>query len=193
MSHRYDVRTKDQFAKEIKDYHIKEAEIAVRLGIAVHAKTGKWPEIKANGVDSTGALIESDQAVTCDPDYLIGDRLVEITHSKYVLNKTFHEKQNKIKKMLANGTDMVFVNGLSEKQPNCIWLSAEQWEPFIQRSMTKYGIVPMLGGGKVGFLNKNAYRFDIYWFKDLFRPLPVLISSIPNEYKELLKSVKATK
>jgi hypothetical protein len=190
MTHRFDVRSKAEFAKEIKEYHKKEAEIAVRLAISVHAKTGEWPDIKPNGIDSSGSLIESDQMVTADPDYIIGDRTVEITHSKYVLGRTFHEKQNKIKKMQVEQTDMVFVNGLSEKQPTFLWLNAEEWEPFIQRSLTKYGIVPMLGGGKVGFLNKNAYRFDIYWFKDLFKPLPVLISSVPDAYKEILNNAR---
>lgn len=186
---RFDERSKETFKKQIKEYHKQEAEIAIRLCIKVHAKTGEWPKLEGLGTDYTGEFIESDTQITARPDFLIGDREVEITCSKVVCNRWFHEKCNKIDRMIKDGSDMVFVNGLvAEKQPEFIWLTSEQWKPFIERSKNKYGIVPMPGGGQTGWLNKNSYRFDVYWFREqqLFQPLPVLIKKLPKPYLDIL-------
>jgi hypothetical protein len=192
MTHRFDVRSKKNFEKDIKQSHITEAEIAVRLCIAVHSVTKKWPDLIPNGCDVTGKFLESDK-VSSDPDYRIGNRVVEITRSDSVCARTFHEKVNKVEKALKNKTDIVFVNGFRDKkQPNFLWLTPESLEEFTIRSKAKYGEVLCLGHKKTGPINKKAYRYDIYWFDeaDLWQPLPVLIKSIPKCYLELLKSTK---
>ncbi len=189
MNTRFDVRSKKNFIKDIKIAHKREAQIAARLAIKVHSQTGEWPELVGNGVGYDGKFIENDKEITAEPDFIIGGRKVEITCSRNVCNKIFHQKSNKIHKMIADGTDMVFVNGFeSQKEPNYIWLNHLEWTPFIQKAKDKYGIVPILGGGSVGFLNKNGYRFDTYWFDKIWQKLPVLIKGLPNEYKEILNS-----
>lgn len=189
--YRFDVRSEGKFKKDIKVAHEKEAIIAVCLCITKHSKTKKWPKLEPAGVDMTGAFIDNIKDVTAEPDFKIDGKLVEITRADVVCRNQFHQKCHKVDRCLENNTDLVFVNGYGvEKQPNYIWLSGEELEPFVIRSKTKYGQVKHPGGGRVGLINKPAYRFDVYWFRDLWKPLPVLIKDIPKEYLDILKASK---
>lgn len=195
MSNRFDNRTKNVFKKQILEAHIREAIIILRLAIKVHAQTGKWPDIKGNGVNYLGEFIEDDKLITAEPDYQLDDRKIEITCSKVVCPKVFHEKVNKINRMTKDGTEMVFVNGLEQvKQPKCLWLNHLEWQPFIEKSKSKYGIVPILGSKTTGFINKSGYRFDLFWFEQANKlfDLPVLIceKKFPDKYREILNFVR---
>lgn len=189
--YRFDVRSKGKFKKDIKASHQKEAIIAVRLCITKHSKTGEWPKLEPAGVDMTGAFIDNIKDVTADPDFKIDDKLVEITRSDVMCERTFHQKCHKIIRCLKDNTELVFVNGYeAQKQPKYIWLTGKDLEPFVTKSLSKYGEVKHPGGGKVGLINKPAYRFDVYWFEDLWKPLPALCKGIPEEYKEILEASK---
>ena len=190
--YRFDARSKKQFRSDIKKGHIKEAEIAVRLCIKIHSETGNWPDLEPSGVDATGAFIEDIKEVNADPDFKIDGNLVEITRSDVVCNRVFHQKCHKIIKCLQGKSDLVFVNGYNEKQPKYLWLDSKTLEPFVTKSLTKYGEVNMMGGGKLGIIAKPAYRFDTYWFDqaDLWKPLPVLFKGLPNKYTEILNAAK---
>jgi hypothetical protein len=191
MSYRFDVRSKQQFKKDIKLCHKIEVEIAARLCIKVHAITGQWPELVPTGSDMTGAFIPKEGKVTSDPDFKINDQLVEITHSGTVCNKYFHQKVSKIDRAIREGHVLIFVNGFKvDKQPKYVWLEADTIEHFTQKAISKYGVVPHPGAGKTGPINKDAYRYDIYWFKDLWQPLPALIKNLPEQYKNILKAAK---
>lgn len=190
--YRFDVRSEKQFKKDIKHSHKLEAEIAVRLCIAMHAKNKEWPKLIPTGVDNTGEFIENTSDITLMPDFQIGEFSVEIIRSDVVCNRIFHQKINKVKKALEQGYHTVFVNGYKqEKQPNFLWLDPDSLRNFTNKAIAKYGEVPHPGAGKVGFIGKKAYRYDIYWFKDLWRPLPVLIKKdLPKNYTEILKAIK---
>lgn len=184
---RFDNRSKNQFIQDIKTSHKIEAEIAVRLCVSWHAKTGIWPELIPAGLDFTGEYVSQNNKVTCDPDFSIDGLFVEITRSNNECSRYFHEKKYKVDKCISNGHSMVFVNGFVQyKQPNFILLNHKQLEEFTNKSKSKYKDAVQPGHGKTGFTGKPAYRYDIYWFKDLWRPLPVLINNIPDEYKTIL-------
>lgn len=189
-NYRFDVRSKKQFAKDIKSSHIKEADIAVRLCLTIHSKTGEWPTLVPNGTDSTGEFIEKNAQVSSEPDFKIGDRIVEITRSDVFCNRTFHQKENKIIKCLKDKHDIVFVNGYLDKQPYYLWLDSDQVEQFTIKATAKYGSVLHPGAGKTGAIAKAAFRYDVFWFQDLWKPLPALISNIPKEYKDILACSK---
>ena len=189
--YRFDYRTESQFKKDIKTSHDKEAKIAVRLCISCHAKTKIWPTLKPAGIDASGEFIENAREVTAEPDFRIGDRLVEITRSDVFCNRTFHQKSYKIVRALKNGSDLVFVNGYDVvKQPNYIWLTSKELEPFVARSLSKYGEVVHPGGGGKRWTNKPAYRFDVFWFQDLWKPLPCICRNLPQEYYAIINLPK---
>lgn len=189
--YRFDQRSDKQFKQDIKLSHSKEAKIAVRLCIALHSLTKKWPTLKPAGVDMTGEFIEKAHQVTSEPDFLINDRLVEITRSDVLCNRSFHQKSNKIIRCLKDNGDLVFVNGFeATNQPKYIWLSAKELEPFVTRSLTKYGEVQHPGNRGIRSTGKPAYRFDVYWFEELWKPLPALIKDIPKDYKDVLNLAK---
>lgn len=189
--YRFDARSSSQFKQDIKTSHHKEAKIAVRLCIALHSASKQWPNLAPAGVDMTGDFIEKAHEVTSEPDFLIDGKLVEITRSDVVCNRTFHQKSNKIIRCLKDNSDLVFVNGFEAfNQPKYIWLTAKDLEPFVTRSLTKYGEVQHPGNRGIRSTGKAAYRFDVYWFEDLWKPLPALIKDIPKDYKDVLNLAK---
>lgn len=191
MSYRFDKRTQEDFKKDIKKGHAIEAEIAVRICIALHAESGDWPELTPNGVDSTGKFIEEDSNISNDPDFDIDGTLVEITRSDTICKKHFHQKTNKINRFLKDQTTLVFVNGYSaEKNPKYIWLCPSEIEQFTIKAKTKYGEVFHPGAGKTGLIGKSAYRYDLFWFEDLWKPLPALIKNIPENYLQIINKSK---
>ncbi len=188
---RFDGRSEAEFSKNIKESSFKEICIAIRLSIKEHSLTGIWPELLPLGVDYLGGVIQDRSKVTSAPDFQIGSRKVEITNSSVVCSRIFHQKCNKIDRWLKEDIDMVFVNGFSDvNQPLFIRLTPKELEPYLQRSITKYGQTPMPGHLKSGWTSKPARRFDIYWFEGLWQKLPAMIKEIPDSYKELLNNVK---
>jgi hypothetical protein len=192
--YRLDGRSTARFAKDIKQNHQKEALIAVRLCITIHSKTDNWPTLTPTGVDATGAFIENIKDVIAEPDFRIGDRLVEITRSDTVCNRYFHQKIHKVIRCLKGEADLVFVNGYSmNNQPKYLWLTSKELEPFVSRALTKYGEVPHPGGGGI-WTKKPACRFDVYWFDqaELWKPLPSLTKNIPipEEYKQIIEATR---
>lgn len=187
-NYRFDNRTQQQFQKDIKKSHKYEAEIAVRLGIFHFQAKKFWPVIKATGVDSTGEFIKNNNEVHGYPDFEIDGQPVEITRSDIICKSSFHQKCNKIEKAIENKYHLVFVNGFTkELEPNFIYLSDELIKEYTIKAESKYGKV--LHPGANGTTGKAAYRYDLFWFKDIFNKLPKLNDyKIPKEYKCILDS-----
>lgn len=185
--HRFDVRSKAQFKRDMKFNHSCEAEIAVRLAIFEKHKSGEWPALVPNGADFSGKFIEKAHLVTTDADFKIGKKLVEITRADVYCSRSFHIKCGKVKRCINESFDFVFVNGfMLEKEPKFIRLSPKLMEKFTTLSVDKYGEVLFIGRGKVGAIDKAAYRYDVDWFKGLWKPLPVMTKDIPKEYSDIL-------
>ncbi len=187
-NYRLDSRTESEFKKDIKNCHIKEAEIAVRLCIAKKIDNGlkEWPTLKPNGCDFTGQFIKDTKKVNIDPDFDIDGTLVEITQSDKVCNRYFHEKVTKISNCLKENHYLVFVNGISsEEEPQYLLLSPKELEFYTVLATKKYGEVKHPGTG-----NKPGFRYEIDWFQDLWRSLPKITGKIPEEYLKILNLKK---
>jgi hypothetical protein len=190
--YRIDNRTLGEFKKNIKDSHVAEAEIAIRICIKIHHATGKWPELFPTGSDFTGTFIQSSNNVDHTPDFSINGVLTEVTRSDVQCKRVFHEKTTKVDKCINNDWDLVFVNGFKTfKQPQFLLLGPQELEEYTIRSKTKYSNI--LHPSANGTLNKEAYRYDIYWFDEdnLWNVLPPLIKSLPKEYVEILEKVRS--
>jgi hypothetical protein len=189
-SYRFDIRSKEQFTKDIKDNSIKEAEIAIRLGIFLFNENKKWPTIEPNGIDYSGKFIENSKDVKGDPDYTIDGTPVEITRSDVICKSVFHQKKSKIDRCIKNKDTLVFVNGFRDaEEPMFLFLRAEFWQSFSDMASETYGKVSHPAAGTNFFINKTSYRYNIEWFKDLWRPLPKIVADIPKRYKAILKAV----
>jgi hypothetical protein len=186
--YRFDVRTKTEFKKDIKTSHFAEAQIALRLCIYTYNTIGKWPTLVPAGVDNTGEFIEKTSNVNKNADFIINDKYTEITRANTICKKYFHEKKTKVEYALKNKYYMVFVNGfLAEQTPKFIILTPSQLNKATELAQKTHGIVPFIGGGKVGAINKDAYRYDISLFDKMWLDLPVLTKDLPKEYDNILR------
>ncbi len=191
-SYRFDARSKSQFKKDIKNSHIIESEIALRLCLTVFNKTKKWPDLEANGTDVTGEFIENNRKITTSADFKINTRLVEITRSDIPCNRVFHQKVSKVNRSIKDNFDIIFVNGyIRDKDCPFLWLTPELMQEFTLKAISKYGEVLHPGAGKTGAIGKSAYRFNLDWFSDLWITLPPLSSSkaIPKKYSKIMELI----
>jgi hypothetical protein len=191
-----DGRTTAEFATDIKRMHIAEVEIAIRLAVDEYLKSGIWQLIAPSGTDFTGELKRNNSEVSISPDYLIGDRLVEITHSKSFCKTYFHEKVKKVDFCIENDCDIVFVNGFGTKHPTYIRLSGKALKQTTKTAKQKYGLVtlPFCNGRSVA---KPCYRYLCSWFSGKHKGLPSWSilppldkKMLPKEYLMLLDCVK---
>jgi hypothetical protein len=190
MSYRFDNRSKSEFKKDIKNSHIAEAQIAVRICLAHYIATGVWLDLKPNGIDMTGQYKET---VTSDPDFIIGKKVTEITRADTLCDKFFHWKVNKIKRAIKDEVYTVFVNGFRvQKEPKFIMISAKILAEKTKLAIEKYGETKHPGSGGNGFVNKASYRYDLDWFKGHWRMLPILTKDIeiPEEYRKIINNAR---
>jgi hypothetical protein len=184
MSYRFDIRTKEEFKKDIKEHHISEAEIAVRLCVAKYFVTNKWPKLVPNGTDSTGNFVENNKNVTHTPDFIIDGKYIEITRSDRPCKRSFHQKIAKVNKCVKENYIMIFVNGLTTfSEPPYIAIDGNTLKEKTDKAIKKYGEVSQLGRGNLGPIGKAAYRYDLDWFDDMWLTLPPLIEEIPKIIK----------
>jgi hypothetical protein len=190
-NYRLDNRTESQFKKDIKNSSLKEAEIAVRICQWIKDQSEQWPKLIPTGIDFTGDFIKDGSTINASPDYQINGISAEITRADVICAKAFHQKQNKVQRCLKNDSSIVFVNGYEKlKIPNFIWLDSKQIKRFTDKSIETYGESKHPGKAGEGYLNKAAYKYDLEWFKGLWKPLPILdLRVIPKEYKEILDLV----
>lgn len=182
-SFRFDNRTKDEFIRDIKSGHKAELEIAVRYCCLLKQKAYKWPKLKGVGVDFTGKFIESTKDVTSYPDFIVDDKVIEITRADTLCREFFHEKVGKVNKCVQNGHSLMFVNGFKAKEtPSFILLGPDKLDMYTKSSKEEYGLVKHPGTG-----GKEGYRYCVTWFK--WETLPKINDNIPDEYRDMLKSL----
>lgn len=184
MVYRMDSRNIQEFAKDIKRAHQKEALIIVRLAIAYFDRFGTYPTIQINGCGMDGKLLK-DKEVNSAADFKLNGVLYEITKSDKICKKYFHEKIAKVDRCIKDSAHMIFVNGLFEPEPKYINLSPED--------IKNYSVMSDLAYGKVFFrdsrgliINKPSYKFDVLWFENIWRPLPEFRENIPAAYKKIM-------
>ncbi len=186
--YRMDNRTEKEFKKDIKRSHKTELDIAVRMALLDFQTTGKWPEIKPNGSDMSGKFISDENKVTGAPDYLIGDRLVEITRADTFCRKVFHEKVAKVNKCIKVNSSLVFVNGFEAfEEPQFIELTPEQIKQFTHQASVAHGTTGH--PTKTGFISKDSYRYEISWFDGIWKTLPALNKEALKQYKTVISQI----
>lgn len=183
-NYRFDGRTEVQFAQDIKQSSIKEAEIALRLCVYIYQKDGFWPELIPIGTDYSGKLVRDNKKVFVGPDYAINHEKVEITRSDSECKSYFHEKIGKVDKCIKEKSSMVFVNGLKKfKEPLFVWMHWKALVQFTNMSVKQYKL-SYQPGHNGGYTGKMAYKYNIDWFKGMWRFLPVL-NDVPKIYHNI--------
>lgn len=116
MNYRKDVRSDDQFKRDIKAGSIAERRIIERWLNVVEKETGRRPSFNDNGCDNSGSYLEEDQ-VTQAADYVVeGYGLVEVKFSNPKLHHSFHLKVDQVERILKDKSKILFVNGWSTKR-----------------------------------------------------------------------------
>lgn len=186
---KFDCRTEKEFRSDIKLHSIAELHIAIRICQDIYNKTKEWPDLVPNGSDFTGEFIKKRSKVSISPDFKINGFLYEITKSRNVCPKFFHEKKDKVDKALAEGSIIVYVNGYEQlTNPMYCCLGYDELKNITDLSIEKYKETFHQRVGKNLTINRPVYRYDIDWVENLFKPLPTSnLSKIPKQYKDLLK------
>lgn len=107
MTNRFDYRSAQEFKKDIKNMHITEADIALRICLDLKNQCGKWPDIVPNGTDFKG---DFKKQASLEADYIINNTHTEITHSSPLCKVNFHWKVPKVNFSIKNNVSLVFVN-----------------------------------------------------------------------------------
>jgi hypothetical protein len=162
VSYREDVRSHDEFKRDIKAGAIAEHKILQRWLNVIEKETGSRPKYKNNGCDNSGKYLKDNQ-VTQDADYEVdGYGLVEIKFSKPKLNNVLHLKVNQVNRILSDKTNILFANG---------WLcKGNTTFCFITPRDLNIAIKNADKVRWVGFGWKMSYRININQFK--WQPLP---------------------
>lgn len=188
MKSSFDIRSKKQFKKDIKEHSKSELLIAIRICQDIYNKTGSWPDLIPIGTDFTGKFISDRKKVKIDPDFAINGFKYEITKSANLCKKFFHEKEDKVKKALDEGNVIVYVNGYEAfDEPNYCCLGYNSLKILTEKSIKEFGgtVEQIFKGIPIG---KKVYRYKTDWIKDISKPLPPInLKKIPQEYKKLIK------
>ncbi|MFA5758087.1 MAG: hypothetical protein WC942_01730 [Clostridia bacterium] len=185
-NYRLDFRTLNEAKQDIKNSHIHELDIVIRLGILYKQMTKRWPEIEPTGVDFTGGFIEDDKLITSQPDFLFDHQPLEVTRADKVCVRCFHQKANKARRYLKdNNANLVFANGYKTDSPMVLWLTPDKVTQYTDLAVKTYGTLQFRGFGY-----KDSYRYNLDWFKNMrWWPLPELTEDLPETYVSLLKAV----
>jgi len=187
MSYRFDHRTKEQFTKDIKNYHKTEIEIVIRICEFFRNKN-TWPKLTSSGCDYTGQYL-SDDKVDHEADFKINNEYFEITHSNYPCKKNFfRQKVNKVHRCIDDQANLVFVNGVKNKEPEFIIIKPQSLKTLTQQSKEEYGNIDLIDHtGKP--INKPCYRYNFKWFDGQWEKLPPITDAAKTYYKDILKNV----
>lgn len=179
-SYRIDNRTIDDFKESIKLASIKEAEIAIRIGIDKYERTKKWPYIISTGCGPDGEYLQNKQVNTY-PDFVIDGVPTEITRSGPSCRYCFHEKVSKVVGCIKNKHNLVFVNGINDPEPLYINLSAIELEVFTNKALD-------FGEKAYKFMGsfKPVYKYKIDWFGNMWKSLPKINNVAKNKYSHIL-------
>lgn len=148
-SYRFDHRSKEEFAKEIKEYTFEERRLLELWLTLIEKQTGKKPAFKDIGCGNSGELLK-DSEVSSAPDFDVdGYGLIEVKFSKPLIKENFHLKVSQVNQYLKKGNvTILMVNGSDGIIPEFTLLFEENLKQ-IKKFCEK---VPFYGfGGKIAF------------------------------------------
>ncbi|MBW3019933.1 hypothetical protein KY334_01440 [Candidatus Woesearchaeota archaeon] len=108
-NYRFDVRTKEEFIKDIDICTSKEQNIVMMFKDFLKKNYGKECIIENNGCNNTGKYLE-DNKVSTKADYVIDGRLVEIKFSNQLID-VFRFKVDQLRSYVKQKCYILMVNG----------------------------------------------------------------------------------
>lgn len=160
MNYRYDTRSEEQFARDIKDRTLEERRLFMLWAVQQELKTGKVVKYKDNGCGKDGRLL-ADSEVTTAADFSVeGIGLVEVKFAKPLLTRQFHLKVNQVKAYNKQNVTILMVNGSGEMVPEYTMIKPEA----LSRIMETSKVVPWQGFG-----GKPSYKINVNEF--IWKPL----------------------
>jgi hypothetical protein len=110
-TYRFDGRTKEQFIRDTKEGHRRQALVVVGFAKYYEMKTGEQAIIEDNGCNNSGEYLEAHQ-VSADADMKVNGHLVEV---KTQFTETFTDelwfKKDHIDKLIRKGSHLIFAYG----------------------------------------------------------------------------------
>lgn len=156
--HRFDVRSKDEFRKEIKESTATEQILFERWLTWCELNKGARPKYTVTGCGADGEFLESSK-VTTAADYRVeGLGPVEVKFAKPVLKRDFHLKATQTESYLKQGAYILMFNGSSDPSTTFTLITPNMLENIVR----KCKVIPWIGfGGKPSYkisINKFIWR-----------------------------------
>jgi hypothetical protein len=161
MSYRFDKRSKEQFAADIKSSTQTEAVLLNLWLNWIERNTGNKPQFRYTGCGADDGEFLEDSKVTTHADYEVeGVGLLEVKFSKKLLPKVFHLKVRQVESYIRQGATILMVNGSESDSPQFTLIDAAA----LQAITDDCDDIPWQGFG-----GKRSYRVPVT--RCVWRPL----------------------
>jgi hypothetical protein len=132
---RKDWRNDEQFARDILEGHVIEANIIMEYADYLRRVYSIEVEIKDNGVDNTGAVLNNDE-VDARADYLLNGQPIEVKYIKEHADE-FRLKKEQVLSYIEQGAFILLVNGWMTEKPTFTLIKTERLKEIVQTKRTK--------------------------------------------------------
>jgi hypothetical protein len=123
--YRFDRRSKEEFAADIKSSTQTEAVLLNLWLNYVERNTGERPKFRYTGCGPDDGEFLEDNKVTTHADYEVESvGLVEVKFSKKLLPKFFHLKVRQVESYIKQGATILMVNGSESDSPQFTLIGA---------------------------------------------------------------------
>lgn len=161
MNYRFDRRSKEEFAADIKSSTQTEAVLLNLWLNYMERTTGQRPTFRHTGCGPDDGEFLEDKQVTTHADYEVGGiGLLEVKFAKKMLDKVFHLKVRQVDSYLRQGATILMVNGSDTDSPVFAIISPDTLRDITDTCEVR----PWQGFG-----NKRAYKIPVSRF--IWRPL----------------------
>jgi len=161
MNYRFDKRSKEEFAADIKASTQAEA-VLLNLWLNYTERiTGTRPGFRYTGCGPDDGEFLENSKVTTHADYEVeGVGLIEVKFSKKLLPKVFHLKVRQVESYIRQGATILMVNGSDTDSPQFALISAEALRDIAENCED----IPWQGFG-----GKRSYKVPVT--RCIWRPL----------------------
>ena len=130
LDYRMDVRTKEQFEKDIAVGTAIEHDIIQKYKRYFEAIYHRELVVVDNGCDNSGGYLQDSQ-VTTKADFSLNGKLVEVKFNKHTMS-VFRVKKSQLESYIRQGAIMLWVNGNGTATPTFTLLKVSQMEAIIK-------------------------------------------------------------
>ena len=150
-AYRRDVRSPEQFKKDIKSGHKTEKEIIEKYASIREKEIGKRPIVVDNGCDNSGEWMPAD-TINTRADFLVDNKRVEVKFNNY-WTRIFHFKVRQLESYVRQNSSLLYVHGLLSPNPKYVLLSTTDLLNFI------------INRDRVIYWEKECFEFDVSEFE----------------------------